>query len=115
DFSSGRPGLFVGFDDSLGERVQRAAPAAKVVKALNVVNSSAMVDPSFEGGPPAMFVAGNDPDAKAAVTDLLGDFGWPGVIDTGGIEGARLLEPLCILWVVVGQHRGAWDHAFKVV
>jgi 8-hydroxy-5-deazaflavin:NADPH oxidoreductase len=37
------------------------------------------------------------------------------LIDTGGIEGARLLEPLTILWVVVGLRRGAWDHAFKVV
>jgi predicted dinucleotide-binding enzyme len=115
DFSAGGPGLFVGFDDSLGERVQRAAPAARVVKCFNIVSAPAMVDPAFEDGPPDMFIAGDDSDAKATVTDLLHDFGWSSVYDTGGIEGARLLEPLCILWVVVGQRRGAWDHAFKVI
>ena len=114
DFSSGRPGLFVGFDDSLGERVQRAAPEARVVKAFNIVSAPTMIDPSFEDGPADMFIAGDDDGAKAVVTDLLHDVGWPNVWDTGGIEGARLLEPLCILWVVVAQRRGAWDHAFKV-
>jgi predicted dinucleotide-binding enzyme len=114
-FSGGQPGMFVGWDDSLGERLQRAAPEARVVKCFNIVSAPAMIDPSFEGGPPDMFIAGDDPAAKATVTELLDDFGWPSVIDTGGIEGARLLEPLTILWVIVGQRRGSWDHAFKVV
>ena len=30
DFSSGRPGLFVGTTDSLGERIQRLLPRADV-------------------------------------------------------------------------------------
>jgi predicted dinucleotide-binding enzyme len=107
--------MFVGWDDSLGERIQRAAPEARVVKCFNTVPSTAMVDPSFDGGPADMFIAGDDPAAKATVTELLHSFGWPSVIDTGGIEGARLLEPLTILWVIVGQRRGGWDHAFKVV
>ena len=37
DFSSGRPGLFVGTTDSLGERIQRLIPNAYVVKGLNIV------------------------------------------------------------------------------
>ena len=32
DFSFGRPGLFVGTSDSLGERIQRLIPDAYVVK-----------------------------------------------------------------------------------
>src|SRR3972149_6726059 len=38
DFSKGMPpGLFIGTTDSLGERIQRKVPKAKVVKALNIV------------------------------------------------------------------------------
>ena len=97
----GPPGLFVGHTDSGGEQVQRAAPEARVVKAFNIVGNPYFVDPDLPGGPPDMFIAGNDEDAKAAVTDVLEDFGWP-VTDIGGIEGARVLEPLCLLWVYAG-------------
>jgi predicted dinucleotide-binding enzyme len=39
------PSLFVSNTDSLGEQIQRAFPAAKVVKALNTMNCEVMVDP----------------------------------------------------------------------
>jgi hypothetical protein len=48
------------------------------------------------------------------VATILRDFGWPS-IDIGGIEGARLLEPMCILWVVYGVRSGGWNHAFKML
>ncbi len=57
DFS-GRPGLFVGTTDSLGERIQRAAPRALVVKGLNIVLAEVMVDPHRTGGEPDMSIAG---------------------------------------------------------
>ncbi|HET9648309.1 MAG TPA: NAD(P)-binding domain-containing protein, partial [Microlunatus sp.] len=113
DFSSGRPGLFVGTTDSLGERVQRAAPNARVVKALNIVLADVMVDPSLTGGRPDMFIAGNDEDAKQTVTELLHRFGWP-VIDLGDIENARWLEALSLLWVVYSHRFGTTHHAFKL-
>ena len=61
-----------------------------------------------------MFLCGNDAEAKKVVSEICGDFGWP-VIDIGGIEGARLLEPLCILWVLYGLQTGSWNHAFKLL
>jgi predicted dinucleotide-binding enzyme len=106
---------FVGLTDSLGERVQRALPGAKVVKAFNTVPNTQMVDPKFAGGIPEMPIAGDDAAAKSKVTAILKDFGWPGAIDIGGIEGARWLEALVPLWVAVGMKIGRWDHAFKVV
>jgi predicted dinucleotide-binding enzyme len=61
-----------------------------------------------------MFIAGNDADAKAAVTKILQEFGWP-VIDLGGIREARLLEPFAMLWVRYGILNKNWSHAFKLL
>jgi predicted dinucleotide-binding enzyme len=112
--SGGPPALALGHTDSGGEQVQRWVPKARVVKAFNSVGFAHMVDPKFPGGPPDMFISGNDADAKAAVADIVKSFGW-GVIDVGGIEGARLLEPLCILWITYGMRTKSWNHAFKML
>ncbi len=114
DFSSGRPGLFVGHTDSLGEQVQRAVPEAQVVKAYNTVGNTLMVDPDLPDGPPSMFIGGESDEAKAAVTALLETTGWD-VVDLGGIEASRYLEPMCIAWVLHGARTGTWDHAFRLL
>jgi predicted dinucleotide-binding enzyme len=114
EFSTGAPGLFVGFDDSLGERVQRAAPAARVVKAYNTVGNAQMVDPEFADGRPTMFLAGNDDQAKASVVALLEETGWDSA-DLGGIEASRYLEPMCLAWVLYGARNNSWGHAFRLL
>ena len=114
DFSAGAPRLFVGFEDSLGEQVQKAAPGARVVKAYNTVGNALFVDPELPGGPPTMFIAGNDDDAKATVTRLLEDTGWE-VADLGGIEASRWLEAMCMAWVSYGARTGTWNHAWKLL
>jgi predicted dinucleotide-binding enzyme len=112
---NGRPvGLAVGHTDSGGEEVQRWLPEAKVVKAFNIVGSAHMFKPDFPGGPPDMFFCGNDEATKRTVTEILKDFGW-NTIDIGGIEGARLLEPMCWLWVTYAFKVGSWNHAFKML
>jgi len=108
------PTLALGHTDSAGEQVQRWLPNSRVVKAFNMVGNAHMFKPTFHGGPPDMFIAGNDAKAKEVVTKILEDFGWP-AMDIGGIEGARLLEPLCILWVIYGTKTGSWNHAFKML
>jgi predicted dinucleotide-binding enzyme len=116
DFSSGfPPKLSVSGEDSLGERVQRALPAARVVKAFNIIGNPYFVDPSFSDGQPTMLIAGDDHEAKGIVTDLLADFGWSDTLDIGAIEGSRELEAICIAWVKIGGARGAWDHGFKLL
>ncbi len=116
DFSGGfPPRLSISGEDSLGERVQRALPGAKVVKAFNTIGSPYFVDPSFSEGSPTMLIAGNDEDAKRTVDDVLHDFGWSHSLDIGGIEGSRELEAICIAWVKIGGARGAWDHGFKLL
>jgi predicted dinucleotide-binding enzyme len=106
--------LSVGHTDSAGEQVQRWLPSAHVVKAFNIVGYAHFFKPDFPGGPPDMFICGNDAAAKAAVTQILKDFGWP-AIDIGGIEGARLLEPMSALWVGYALRTGAGNHAFKLL
>lgn len=113
-FGDGGPSLGLGTTDSGGEQVQRWLPDAHVVKAFNIVGAPHMVHPALPGGPPDMFIAGDDDEAKSAVTDILTAFGWL-TIDIGGIAGARLLEPLCILWVLYGARTGTWNHAFKLL
>src|SRR5580698_9884868 len=104
------PVLAIGHTDSAGEQMQRWLPAAHVVKAFNMVGYAHMFKPDFPCGPPDMFICGNSATAKQTVTEILNDFGWP-TIDIGGIEGSRLLEPLCVLWVGYAIHTGSTNHA----
>jgi predicted dinucleotide-binding enzyme len=115
DFSGGvPPRLALGHTDSGGEQVQRLAPGALVVKAFNTVGHGLMFRPELPGGPPDMFLCGNDDGAKQKVTALLKDFGW-GAVDIGGIEGSRYLEGMCMVWVLHGFRTNTWSHAFKLI
>jgi 8-hydroxy-5-deazaflavin:NADPH oxidoreductase len=116
DFSRGMPpGLFLGVTDSLGERVQRKLPDAHVVKCFNTVSNVRMIDPKFREGKPPMMICGNDASAKKRTEEILRELGWPGVLDVGGIDGARWLEALVPLWVRAGQSLNTMEHAFVVV
>jgi predicted dinucleotide-binding enzyme len=111
DFSQGRPPLVgVSTGDSVGEQIQRAFPEAKVVKALNTVNASVMVDPGLVPGEHDLFISGNDEQAKAQVAELLQSFGWPAerILDLGDITAARAQELYVALWVrLMGVAGGA--------
>lgn len=115
DFSSGAPVQAIGHTDSAGERVQRLLPAAKVVKAFNIITASHMVNPSLPDGTPDMFIAGNDAAAKAQAADILQAFGWRAPIDMGGIEASRLLESLAMLWISYGVRNNHWTHGFSLL
>ncbi len=106
--------VFTGPDASLMERLQKAAPKARLVKAFSCVGSAHMVDPKFRGGPPTMFICGNDAAAKAETTKILAEFGWE-TEDMGGVEAARAIEPLAMLWCIPGLLRNDWAHAFKLL
>ena len=102
------------FDDSLMERLQKEFPAARFVKAFNSVGNRSMVDPNFAGGKPTMFICGDDAAAKATVTGILDRFGWE-TEDCGGVEAARAIEPLAMLWCIPGFLKNDWVHAFKLL
>jgi predicted dinucleotide-binding enzyme len=105
---------FTTLEDSLMERLQRRVPAARFVKAFSCVGNAYMVDPKLPGGPPSMFICGDDDVAKAEVSRILVRFGWE-VEDLGKVEAARAIEPLCILWCLPGFTQNRWTHAYKVL
>ena len=105
---------FTTLEESLMERLQKVNPKANFVKAFNSVGNAYMVNPDFGGVKPTMFICGNDAGAKQEVTSILDQFGWESE-DMGGVEGARAIEPLCMLWCIPGFARNQWNHAFKLL
>lgn len=103
DFSQGfPPSLAICNTDSLGERIQKAFPETRVVKALNTMNCAIMVNPGLVDGDHNVFVSGNDPKARVEVCKLLVDwFGWKqeNIIDLGDITTARGTEMLLPIWL----------------
>jgi predicted dinucleotide-binding enzyme len=106
--------FFTTLEDSLMERLQRRAPRARFVKAFSCVGNGLFVNPKLAGGPPTMFICGNDAAAKADVKQILEQFGWE-TNDMGAAEAARAIEPLCILWCIPGFQRNDWMHALKML
>jgi 8-hydroxy-5-deazaflavin:NADPH oxidoreductase len=96
------------------ERLQRLAPDAHFVKAFSCVGNALMVNPDFDGARPTMFICGDHDGAKREVADILGRFGFE-VADMGAVEGARAIEPLCMLWCIPGFRQNRWTHAFKLL
>ena len=111
DFSGGGPALFVDTNESLAERIQAAFPDARVVKTLNTMNCSVMVDPARVPGDHVVFVCGNDDAAKAQVVALLGEIGWPEprIVDLGDLTAARGTEMYVMLWVRLWRALGGPD------
>lgn len=104
-----------GPNESLMEELQNAFPEAHLVKAFNSVGAPRMVNPQYAGGiRPTMFICGNDAAAKKTVTGFLDQFGWE-TADMGSAEAARAIEPLCMLWCILGFTKNEWTHAFKLL
>jgi predicted dinucleotide-binding enzyme len=100
DFSGGFPPLITApQDDSIAEQLQRAFPAAKVVKSLNTMTAALMVHPEQLSDPGSVFVSGDDPEAKTTVTALLHELGHTDVIDLGDVTTARGAEWLMPAWL----------------
>lgn len=91
-----RDGHIAELDDertTTAELLQSRLPDAKVVKAFNHIYASALTEdgqPAGTSGRRALAVAGDDPDAKATVAELIDRFGFD-VVDIGPLaEGWRI-------------------------
>lgn len=120
DFSKGMPPtLFLVNDTSLGETIQNAFPEAKVVKALNTLTCSLMVDPGkIANGDHNLFICGNDATAKQKIKKLFHEnFKWKedNIIDLGDITNVRGTEQLLPIWIRLMGVFGTADFNFKIV
>jgi predicted dinucleotide-binding enzyme len=104
---------FTAADESLLERIEKAAPAAQVVKWFDSAGAPVMAKPKLAGSP-TMFICGEDAGAKRIATALAGDLGW-GVEDVGGHKMGHPLEALCQIWCAPGFLKNDWTHAFSVI
>ncbi len=116
DFSKGfPPTLSVCNDDSLAEQIQRAAPGARVVKSLNTVANSLMVDPGKLGDDTDIFVCGDDEAARATAGELLQSMGWRSIRDLGPLSQSRGLEAWLLLWTRLYGALGTAEFNLKLV
>lgn len=101
DFS----GLSIGHTTSAAEEIQAAAPKAKVVKAFNTIFASLFAAPDAATAGVPVFLAGNDEAAVDAVAKLAVLAGFA-TEKTGGLDAARLLEPVGMLNIRFGYGLG---------
>jgi predicted dinucleotide-binding enzyme len=108
-------GLVVGHDTSAAEQVAQWAGDAQVVKCFNTTGADNMANPRFGGDRAVMFLAGDDPAARATVKQLGEDLGFE-MIDAGNLKVARWLEPVAMLWIHLAYKGGfGRDFAFKLL
>lgn len=99
---------------SAAEDIARMAIGARIIKAFNTIGAEHMSNPDFNGQKASMFICGDDPDAKAKVASLAADIGFD-PIDAGGLNNARLLESLTVLWVSLARGSLGRNIAFKIL
>lgn len=122
DFSRGMPPTIiegVSNNNSLGEEVQKMLPGARVVKALNTLTASLMVNPSaINDGDHNLFICGNDGAAKEKIKEVFSNaFGWrkQNILDLGDISAARTTEAYVTFWVRLMLALGSPMFNIKVV
>lgn len=119
DFTHGfPPTLTVCNDSSLGEQIQESFPETMVVKALNTMTCTIMVNPQLaNNGDHDVFICGNEKDAKNKVAEILMGFGWnhSNIHDLGDITCARGTEQYLPLWVRLMSKLGTANFQIKLV
>lgn len=102
----GQPGA------SGGEQVAEWAKGARVVKAFNTTGAKNMAMPEIEGHRLAMFICGDDGEAKQVVASLAEALGFA-AIDNGSLSQAHFLESMAMIWIAQAFQQG-WGPDFGV-
>jgi predicted dinucleotide-binding enzyme len=104
-------------DSSLAEKLQAAFPRTRVVKSLNTLECTVMVNPGLLPEPTTVFLSGDDAAAKRVVAGLLVDLGWDQsqLLDLGALRTARATEHLIPLYYALRDSLGTPDFNYRVV
>ncbi len=81
---------------SAAEELAKIAPGARVVKAFNTTFAGLLAQGHVGGEPLDVFIAGDDEQAKATVTEIIAG-GGQRAFDAGPLRRARQLEGLGLL------------------
>jgi 8-hydroxy-5-deazaflavin:NADPH oxidoreductase len=102
---------------SLAEELQAAFPRARVVKSLNTMECTVMVNPRLLPEPTTVFLSGDDAGAKRVVAGLLSDLGWHDsqLLDLGALRTARATEHMIPLYYALRDALGTPDFNYRVV
>jgi 8-hydroxy-5-deazaflavin:NADPH oxidoreductase len=118
DVSKGMPPISRSSDvagQGLAEQIQAKFPNLRVIKTLNTMTASVMVNPGLvTGGDSTVFMSGNDADAKKTVQGILQSFGWKDIMDLGDITSSRAVEMLMPVWLRAWGVMGQTPFNFKI-
>ncbi len=100
-------GLTLGHSTSAAEEIAKAVPGVEVVKGFNTVFAQVLHDGAAfgNGRNVTVFVASDSERAKQTATSLAQSMGFE-VVDAGGLNNARYLEPLAGLNIYLGYGAG---------
>lgn len=98
---------------SVAERIAEVVPDAQVVKAFNTIGANRMANPTIDGDPATMLLAGSHSGAVDSVSTLARDLGFEPVL-AGGVDAAEHLEHLARLWIDLSQKHGR-DIGFRLL
>jgi 8-hydroxy-5-deazaflavin:NADPH oxidoreductase len=108
-------GLVTPADSSAAQELAARAPQAAVIKAFNTTFAKTLTEGQVADQPLDVFLAGDDDEAKAAVSKLVEDGGLRAV-DAGPLKRARELEAAGLLHMSVqGTLGSGFTSALKVV
>ena len=80
-------------------------PGAKLAKAFNTIGFENLTTARNRRTPAAMFVAGDDADAKRVAMDLAAQIGFVPE-DAGGLANTKPLELMVRVWLALSQTHG---------
>lgn len=106
--------LDYGTNTSSGEQIAAAIPEANVVKAFNTIGAHLFADPTFGGERASMFIAGDNEDAKAVVSQLSDQLGFE-TVDCGPLMESRSLEAMALLWIRLTFVHSQGDLALRLI